>query len=70
MRHLSQASRLLARLERDGLVEKHHYGRENRWRLTDHGQTALSQNDLMLTVGADVVTHPPTNTNPSKGART
>jgi DNA-binding MarR family transcriptional regulator len=44
MRHLSQASRLLGRLERDGLADGHRErGHANAWTLTARGQALLNQ---------------------------
>jgi DNA-binding MarR family transcriptional regulator len=45
MRHLSQASRLLARLERQGLVENQPGARQNHWRLSELGQQVMSEQD-------------------------
>jgi DNA-binding MarR family transcriptional regulator len=70
MRHLSQASRLLARLERDGLVERHRGGRENNWRLTNRGQQVVGEQAPRWSVQDDIVGRPRVETNPSKGVRT
>jgi DNA-binding MarR family transcriptional regulator len=70
VRHLSQASRLLARLERDGLLEKQSRGRENHWHLTARGQEVLHEQDPIWSVEDDIVVRPRVETNPSKGART
>jgi AcrR family transcriptional regulator len=40
VRHESQMSRHLVRLERAGIVERHKEGRTNAWRLTAHGHEA------------------------------
>jgi DNA-binding MarR family transcriptional regulator len=68
MRHLSQTSRMLARLERDGLVERHRGGRENHWHLTDRGQAVLKEQDPIWSVQDGPVVRPGVETNPSKGA--
>jgi DNA-binding MarR family transcriptional regulator len=70
VRHLSQASRLLARLERDGLLEKQAGGRENHWHLTARGRAVLHEQDPIESVQDDAVAAPPIEVNPSKGART
>jgi hypothetical protein len=70
MRHLSQASRLLARLERDGLVEKQAGGRENHWHLTSRGQMVLHEQDPIWSMQDDAVPPSGIEITPSKGART
>ena len=60
VRHESQMSRLLARLERAELITHQRDGRSNTWTLTPHGQHAIHQ----LTAHADLTAGPSTTTLP------
>lgn len=43
IRHLSQVSRLLGRLEAKGLVSNDGFGRQNAWELTPRGREVLGE---------------------------